>query len=223
MTAARPHVAAFDVDGTLTTRDCVVPFLRRVAGTRTIATQLLRASRQAGPALARRDRDTLKALAVRSVFTGRPLQEVGRHAASFARSVHGSWLRPDMTAVLRMHQEAGDAVVLVSASFEIYLRPLGGLLGVDGVLAARLAVGDDQRFTGELNGPNCRGPEKVRRLHAWLDEHYGDVGGRAGVTVTAYGDSTGDREMLLDADHPVFIGKRRPSWMPVSPALRSAP
>ena len=29
----QPVVAAFDVDGTLTTRDCVVPFLRHVAGT----------------------------------------------------------------------------------------------------------------------------------------------------------------------------------------------
>ena len=30
----RPVVAAFDVDGTLTTRDCVVPFLYRAGGLR---------------------------------------------------------------------------------------------------------------------------------------------------------------------------------------------
>ena len=33
-------VAAFDVDGTVTTRDCVVPFLRRVAGTAPMAARL---------------------------------------------------------------------------------------------------------------------------------------------------------------------------------------
>src|SRR5215510_540176 len=38
--ALRPVVAAFDVDGTLTTRDCVTPFLRRAAGLRLWTTLL---------------------------------------------------------------------------------------------------------------------------------------------------------------------------------------
>ncbi len=210
----RRRLAAFDVDGTLTTHDCVVPFLRLVAGTRTIGSELLRQAGRSAPAVIRRDRDALKALAARSAFGGRPVPEVGRHAAAFARTVHDTRLRPDTVAMLRRHQEAGDIVVLVSASFEVYLRPLGGLLGVDDVLAARLVVGDDRCFTGELNGPNCRGPEKVERLHAWLEEHHGDIGGRSGVHVTAYGDSTGDRELLLDADEAIFVGKRHPSWLP---------
>jgi phosphatidylglycerophosphatase C len=210
----RRRLAAFDVDGTLTTHDCVVPFLRLVAGTRSIGADLLRQAGQSVTAVMRRDRDALKALAARSAFRGRPVPEVGRHAAAFARMVHDTRLRTDTVAMLRQHQEAGDIVVLVSASFEVYIRPLGGLLGVDDVLAARLVVGDDRCFTGELNGPNCRGPEKVQRLHAWLDEHHGDVGGRSGVHVTAYGDSTGDRELLLDADEAVFVGKRHPSWLP---------
>lgn len=210
----RRRLAAFDVDGTLTTHDCVVPFLRLVAGTRSIGTDLLRQPGQCAAAVMRRDRDALKALAARSAFRGRPVPKVGRHAAAFARMVHDTRLRTDTVAMLRHHQETGDVVVLVSASFEVYLRPLGGLLGVDDVLAARLVVGDDRCFTGELHGPNCRGPEKVHRLHAWLDEHHGDVGGRSGVHVTAYGDSTGDRELLLDADEAVFVGKRHPSWLP---------
>jgi len=214
VTDAYRRIAAFDVDGTLTTRDSVVPFLRRVAGTRGFVTHLLRQVRTTGPAVGRRDRDALKAEAARSVFSGRPVAEIGRHAAEFARMVHSNRLRADTVERLREHQAAGDTVVLVSASFEVYLRPLGGLLGVDGVLAARLSVGDDRRYTGELNGPNCRGPEKVRRLHAWLDEHHGDLGGRAGVHVTAYGDSKGDRELLLDADEAVFVGKRHPAWLP---------
>lgn len=210
----RRRLAAFDVDGTLTTQDCVVPFLRLVAGTWSIGTDLLRQAGQTAPAVLRRDRDALKVLAARAAFRGRPVPEVGRHAAAFARMVHDTRLRSDTVATLRGHQEAGDIVLLVSASFEVYLRPLGGLLGVDDVLAARLVVGDDRCFTGELNGPNCRGPEKVRRLHAWLDEHHGEIGGRAGVHVTAYGDSTGDRELLLDADEAVFVGRRHPSWLP---------
>ena len=37
----RVRVAAFDVDGTITRRDCVVPFLRRVAGTATLGRRLV--------------------------------------------------------------------------------------------------------------------------------------------------------------------------------------
>jgi phosphatidylglycerophosphatase C len=211
---AGPRIAAFDVDGTLTIRDCVVPFLRRVAGTLPVASRLMLDARQTVPALVRRDRDALKARAARAAFTGRSVQDVGRHGAEFARMVHESWLRQDTLELLRGHQEAGDTVLLVSASFEVYLRPLGGLLGVDDVLAARLAITDDRHFTGDLDGPNCRGPEKVRRLHEWLDEHHADAGGRAGVHVTAYGDSTGDREILLDANCAVFVGAGRPDWLP---------
>ena len=87
-------------------------------------------------------------------------------------------------------------MVLVSASFEVYLRPLGELLAVDEVLATRLELADGIA-TGALDGPNCRGPEKVRRLHDWADSEFG---GRTNVRVVAYGDSAGDRELLADAD-----------------------
>jgi hypothetical protein len=39
------NIAAFDVDGTLTTRDCVVPFLRWVAGTGGLVTGLAKVVR----------------------------------------------------------------------------------------------------------------------------------------------------------------------------------
>ncbi|MDG0976479.1 HAD-IB family hydrolase [Ilumatobacter sp.] len=216
MSSDRPHIAAFDVDGTLTTRDCVVPFLRRVAGTRHLAQQLGIDARQTVPALIRRDRNELKARAALAAFADRPVQEVGHHAMDFARAVHMSWLRADTLEMLRSHQAAGDTIVLVSASFEVYLGSLGDLLQVDDVLATRLVIGAEQRFTGALDGPNCRGPEKVRRLYAWLDERHAELGGRIGVDVTAYGDSTGDRELLLDADVPVFVGQHRPRWLPAS-------
>ena len=57
-----PVVAAFDVDGTLTTEDCVVPFLRLAAGRRLPLARLRRPLALAA-GLARRDRDRLKELA----------------------------------------------------------------------------------------------------------------------------------------------------------------
>jgi len=196
-TNSLPTVAAFDVDGTITTRDCVVPFMRRVTGARRIAPRLGVRPDRLVPVLARRDRDRLKALAAAAAFRGQRYEDLCVAGASFAEMVHERWLRSDTLETLRRHREYGDRTVLVSASFEVYLRPLAGLLGVDEVLATRLAVRDGIA-TGALDGANCRGPEKVARLHGWL-------GDRSTVRVVAYGDSAGDREMLADADEAHWV------------------
>ncbi len=187
-----PTVAAFDVDGTITTRDCVVPFMRRIAGAHRIVPRLGVRPDRLVPVIARRDRDRLKALAAAAAFRGRRYDDLCAAGAAFAEMVHERWLRTDTLEVLQRHLADGDRTVLVSASFEVYLRPLAALLGVDDVLATRLDVRDGI-VTGALDGPNCRGPEKVVRLHEWLDD-------RSSVRLVAYGDSAGDREMLADAD-----------------------
>lgn len=200
------RVVAFDVDGTLTRRDCVVPFLRRVAGTVGLVAGLLRHPIGLTRGAARRDRDALKSLATAAVFTGRAESDVLATGSTFARQIAADWLRGDTIEALRSHQAADDHVVFVSASFEAYLRPLAALLDVDTVLGARLAS-DGGVLTGNLDGPNCRGPEKVHRLHTWLDERFG---GREAVELIAYGDSAGDRELLADADAQHWVGGYRP-------------
>lgn len=202
-TAVPAVVAAFDVDGTLTTRDCVVPFLRRVAGTLGLVVGFVWRAHQVVPALVRRDRDTLKAHSARVAFRGRSRRDIDAQGAAFAVEVDRRRLRADTVARLRWHQRQGHDVVLVSASFAVYLRPLAEQLGIGHVLATELAVDEHDRCTGELLGANCRGAEKSRRVRAWLDETHG---GRALVTMWAYGDSAGDRELLADADHPVWAG-----------------
>ncbi len=193
----RPIVAAFDVDGTLTTRDCVMPFLRRSLGAPTVMAALVRHPLRLVAALIRRDRDLLKELAV-SAFAGRSAAAVAVEGERFAAEVEEHSMRPDSIARLAWHRRQGHQVVLVSASLDAYLRPLGQRLGVDGVLCATLAVGADGNLTGGLVGRNCRGPEKVARLTTWL-------AGRD-VELWAYGDSAGDRELLARADRPHLIG-----------------
>jgi len=194
-TEPRPVVAAFDVDGTLTTRDCVAPFLRRVAGYR-LPIALLRHPLRLVRALLRRDVDAVKALACGAV-RGLDASVLAREGEAFARRVHDGWLRSDTVARLRRHRELGHRVVLVSASLDPYLTPLGALLGVDGVVCTRLEIAPDGRATGKLTGANCRGPEKERRLREWLERE-----GLAGAELWAYGDSAGDVELLGMAHHP---------------------
>lgn len=204
----KPIVVAFDVDGTLTTSDCVVPFLRLVGGTAALLTGVARRGVAVLRALAGRDRDRLKAISAETVFAGRPIAQVDGLAGAFAARLAATKLRPDTVARLRWHVDQGHAVVLVSASFASYLRPLAQRLapGADppiATVATELGVDDDGRCTGALLGGNCRAQAKVARLHAWLAEHHG---GRERVELWAYGDSAGDRELLADADHAVWAG-----------------
>lgn len=193
-------VVAFDVDGTLTTRDCVVPFLQQIAGRARLAGGVALRPAAITNALIRRDRDRFKAVAMRAAYAGRTAATVEGLGTEFARTVHREWLRPDTAGRLAWHTAQGHHVVLVSASLGSYLHPLGKLLGVDDVLCTEAVLGDDGRYTGAMVGENCRGPEKVRRLHAWMDQQE-----LRGARVWAYGDSAGDREMLAAADHRFLV------------------
>jgi phosphatidylglycerophosphatase C len=195
----------FDVDGTLTTGDCVFPFLRRAAGAR-LATAVLRHPLALAGGLLRRDRDRLKALAC-AALASLPTEEVEHLGAEYASEVAAARLRADTTARLRRHQALGHTVVLASASLDPYLLPLGELLEVDEVLCTRLERGADGLLTGRLDGANCRGPEKARRVRALLAER-----GLDGAELWAYGDSGGDEALLALADHPLRVdGVRVPA------------
>jgi phosphatidylglycerophosphatase C len=194
-------VAAFDFDETLTRRDTVVPFLQLVAGRRRLGSGMALRSVRTFQALARRDRHLLRTVVTEVVFAGRPIDEVERSAERFGDRIVADLLRSDTVARLRWHLDEGHRVVIVSASYEQYLHRVAAHLGVHEVLATRLDVVDG-RCTGRLDGPNCRGPEKVRRLEHWLDE---EGLSRDEITVWAYGDSPGDRDLLAWADHPVWV------------------
>jgi phosphatidylglycerophosphatase C len=195
---ARLVVAAFDVDGTLTTRDCVTPFLLRATRGR-LPLALVRRPLALGAALFHRDRDRLKELAAGSL-RGLDAAGLDRLGVAFARGFVSERLRPDTTARLRRHLTLGHTVVLASASLEPYVVPIGESLGVHGVVCTRLEQDASGRLTGRLQGANCRGPEKARRLRAWLEAE-----GLADAEVWAYGDSAGDKELLGAADHPVWV------------------
>lgn len=199
--APRPVVAIFDVDGTLTTGDCVFPFLRRATGRR-LATALLGRPLTFGAALLRRDRDRLKELAC-SALAGLPAEDVERLGVEFAHTIVAQRLRDDTTTRLRRHRELGHTAIFASASLDPYLVPLAELLGADDVVCTWLERGGDGRLTGRLVGRNCRAAEKARRVHEHLAAH-----GLADAELWAYGDSRDDEPLLEMADHGVRVGRR---------------
>jgi phosphatidylglycerophosphatase C len=196
-----PVVAAFDFDGTLSTRDNFIPFLCRVAGTPAVARALaasavLTAGR--GPS---RSRNALKEQVVARLLSGMPARRLDMIGRAFAFDVLRRHLRADTVERVDWHRTQGHRLVIVTASLGVYVRPVAERLRFDAVLATELVVAPDGTLTGRLAGANVRGPEKARLLDAWLaqDPAY----------VWAYGDSSGDRELWARADHPVRVPKRR--------------
>jgi phosphatidylglycerophosphatase C len=193
-------VAAFDVDNTLTVRDCVVPFMRSVSGTSRIVKLLLSDLGGTIQSLRRRDRDSLKAKFVEGVFSGKDAREIDALGIEFATRVADGWLRHDVASRMRWHQDQGHVVILVSASLGAYLHPLGDLLEVDAVLCTELEE-IDGLLTGKLVGNNCRGKEKASRVTKWC----ADSGIALGDLVYAYGDSTGDKQLLELFSEPTWV------------------
>ena len=196
-------VAVFDFDKTLSTRDNVIPFIRAAVGRARLAWTMLAISpRLVAAALDDGRRDAAKVALVRRTLTGYDAGRLDEVADRFAADVVARHLRPDVVERVGWHRDQGHELVVVSASFASYLAPIATELGFAAVLATELAVGDDGRLTGELARPNVRGPEKVRRLDEWLRRD-----GRPAF-VWAYGDSSGDRELLARADRGITVGRR---------------
>jgi phosphatidylglycerophosphatase C len=193
-------VAAFDFDGTLIGRDSFLPFLLRAVGRRALGRTVM----FSGPALARAfgagRRDATKAALLARLLEGHPWVDLEAKGLAYSAELEGR-IRPVMARRIDWHRQAGHRLVIVSAALAVYLEPLGRRMGFDGVLATGLEVGPDGLLTGRLQGPNVRRAEKAVRLRDWLSVEVGPQPWE----LWAYGDSTGDRELLAMADHPLRV------------------
>jgi phosphatidylglycerophosphatase C len=205
-------VAAFDFDGTLTNGGSVFPFLVDLCGllpvlraTASLSPALIRSAIVGGPAS-----DTAKEKLFVRLFGGMPEEKLQRKAEAFAHKHLSKHLRDDTRRRLEWHQRQGHYTVIVSASPECYVIPSGHELGVDGVVATRLAVGGGGLLTGGYEGKNCRGAEKYARLTDHLRASGLFDTGTNEVELWAYGNSRGDLRLLGAADHGVDAGQLGP-------------
>jgi phosphatidylglycerophosphatase C len=194
-------VAAFDFDGTLSTRDNLMPFLCRATSAPAVAQALAASStRIAGQGPSAWKRDALKAELIRRLLTGYDATRLDTVGRAFAFDILRRHLRSDTVERVDWHRTQGHRLVVVTASLGVYVRPVAERLRFDGVLATELEVRDDGTLTGRLAGANVRGAEKAHQLNIWLADD--------GAYVWAYGDSSGDRELWSRADQPVRVSRR---------------
>lgn len=196
------RVALWDFDGTLSRRDSLLPFLRRVRGAAGLAFDLAVVSPWLAAFAAGLVRnDAAKEVLLKRCLGGMALDELRPLARRYVEEELPGLLREDTMGLLRDHQARGDLCVLVSASLDVYLEPWARAAGFDHVLASRLELDGKGKITGRLAGGNCHGEGKVARVKRLLADH--EV-----AHIDAYGDSRGDREMLAMADQAHWVGKR---------------
>ena len=205
-------VAAFDLDGTLSKRDTLLPFLRGLCGNLALLKAVVAVGGPLASALVRNvnsRRGELKDQLLSQLLDGMTDAEITVAGQRFAHHVAASTgLRPSIYERWQMHRDAGHDLLIISASLEVYVNPLAHLLGGKAGLGTKLEVRADGTLTGHIDGVNCRGEEKVRRLEAWLTATTADGADPNDVEVFAYGDSSGDDALLRRADHPTKVGRR---------------
>jgi phosphatidylglycerophosphatase C len=197
--AVKPWIALFDLDGTLTWHDTLLPFLlgfvrrrpHRAFGLWRLPFALARYRQD-------RDRGALKSSVIRMLMRGEKHSVLDAWAQSFVADLKPkNRFRPLALAVVEAHRAAGDHLVLLSASPDLYVPLIGQLLGFERTLCTEIEW-QGERLDGRLKTPNRRGEEKLRCL-AWLREQYPDS------PVIAYGNSASDLDHLRQADRALLV------------------
>jgi HAD superfamily hydrolase (TIGR01490 family) len=186
------QIVAFDFDGTLTTKDTLIEFIRYACGTRAFLFGFLRyAHLLVLMKLGLYPNWKAKQKVFAYFFEGMKIEEFDGLCQRFAKD-NQHLLRPKGIEAIQQALDKGAEVLIVSASIDNWVRPFFNteetLCGVGTQIEIK-----DGLLTGRFLTKNCYGQEKVNRILALYPN-------RSEYHLTAYGDSRGDKELLAFAD-----------------------
>jgi HAD superfamily hydrolase (TIGR01490 family) len=202
---ARPVVAIFDLDRTVTRRGTYTPFLFAVACQQPSSFRHLPAILAATAAYktGSLSRGRLKEVMLTRVMGAMTRAEVAAHASRFVDDEVAVRLRPGAVAAIDAHRRAGHRLILMTASFDFYAELFRAALGLDSVIATRAEWDHADRLTGRIIGENCYGDAKLRALAA------AEPGLAGRCRVIAYSDHHSDAPLLAVADEAVAVNPSR--------------
>jgi HAD superfamily hydrolase (TIGR01490 family) len=123
---------------------------------------------------------------------------------NFMRSVIRPAMQPQALELVQKHQEAGDSVLIVTATNEFVTRPIADAFGVPELLAVELErdtePGGSGWITGEIKGIPTFREGKVTRMEQWLSDR--QLAWRD-LHSTFYSDSINDLPLLEKVNDPV--------------------
>ena len=191
-------IYAFDFDGTLTTKDTLLEFIRFAKG----SGQMFRGFLLFSPLLLLMKLHLYpnwkaKQQVFSYFFKGMNIDDFNALCTHFAEQ-NKHLLRPVGIDKVRQAIEDEQATVLIiSASIDNWVRPFFDEIDKKiQVLGTQIEI-KGGRLTGRFTTKNCYGQEKVNRLTA-LYPH------REAYELIAFGDSRGDKELLDFADKSFY-------------------
>jgi phosphatidylglycerophosphatase C len=192
----KKEIAFFDFDGTITTKDTLLEFIKFGKGSlRFFLGFLLNSPYLVAYKLKIISNQSAKEKVLRFFFRDTPVDVFKTYCNEFSKRVIPHLIRPGALTEIRRLQNEDYIVVVVSASPENWIQPWADEMNVQ-LLASKLEV-KENKITGKILGKNCHGEEKVRRIsecYTLSDYHH----------IVAYGDSSGDKPMLKLAKTSFF-------------------
>lgn len=191
-------VYCFDFDGTLTTADTLLRFIRFTHGWGGLYKVLLRYSVQLVlMKLGLYPNYKAKQHVFAHLYAGWRLDRFNDACQRFA-AANRALLRPQGMQTVAAALQQGSCVLIVSASIDNWVSQFfaqSALPHADQlqVVGTQIEVENDV-ITGRFLTPNCYGQEKVRRIEQELTQP------RDSYYLVAYGDNKGDQQMLRYAD-----------------------
>lgn len=190
----------FDFDGTLTTSDTLLEFIKYAKGRgRFLMVFLMYSPLLVMMKLHLYPNWKAKQQIFAHLFAGMRIEKFDALCRGFAEeSQH--LLRPKGITLVHEALVAGAQVFIVSASIDNWVRPFFDIRNLKGVqvLGTQIEV-EDGKLTGNFKSNNCYGKEKVHRIAEVLKSFE-----RSEYEIEAFGDSRGDKEMLAFADKGHF-------------------
>ena len=186
-------IYAFDFDGTLTTKDTLIEFIRYAKGSMALGLGFMRyAHLLVLMKIGLYPNYKAKQKVFAHFFKDTTLDDFNALCKAFAAS-SSHLLRQEGVAAINRAIEEGSEVVIVSASIDNWVQPFFPQVKVVGTQIEVI----DGKLTGRFLSKNCYGQEKVNRILSLYPN-------RQDYHLTAYGDSRGDKEMLAFADESHF-------------------
>ncbi len=191
---AKRCIAVFDFDGTLTTKDTLLEFIKFACGVpRFYWGFLLFCPILILMKLHLFPNWKAKQLFFSHFFKGWEYNDFKAKGQLFANEIEKMENRK-MLEKLNDHLNHSDVVYVISASIFEWVQPWCEKIGVSRVLATQIEVDANGIISGRFATKNCYGKEKVRRLLEVEPE-------RRSYILYAYGDSRGDKEMIAFSDY----------------------
>ena len=186
------NLVLFDFDGTITRDDSLLEFVAYVVGFKKFFRGILVLSPiLAAYKLGLASNNFTRRKLLGYFFAGMSADKFDKICKKYSTTHIEDILKQSAMDKIASYKAAGDKIVIVTASLEDWLRPWCAAQGLE-LLGTKIRR-KGGIITGEIEGQNCYGAQKVARVRAAYDVQAFD-------RIIAYGDSRGDREMLEFAD-----------------------